>query len=278
MGLGRICHKSYARIANICYHPVYAFSNCTFIPARCHNPVPLPVAPLSQNGTGSVRHRSSIPEEYHHLTIYHTITITMPLRYPIPATVLGLSRHPSASVLVPVALGTFFGLVTRTSVETWYPSLKKPKFNPPRWIFPVAWTYLYGSMGYAAHLLAETMENTPFYTVADQANLALVLYYAQLGLNFIWTPLFFGLKKPGLALIDILALTGTVFYMTDITRRIQSKATYFFLPYCAWLTYATYLNSSIWYLNGGDSKLSKIKTTILSFFAKSHGSSAPKQE
>jgi benzodiazapine receptor len=80
--------------------------------------------------------------------------------------------------------------------------------------FPVAWTYLYGTMGYASHLIAESLSTTPFYETADQANSALAIYFGQLVLNFMWTPIFFGLKKPAPALVDILALTGTVFYMT----------------------------------------------------------------
>jgi benzodiazapine receptor len=78
----------------------------------------------------------------------------------------------------------------------------------------VAWTYLYGTMGYASHLIAESLRTTRFIETADLANSALTLYFGQLALNFIWTPIFFGLKKPAPALVDILTLTGTVFYMT----------------------------------------------------------------
>ncbi|KNZ50019.1 uncharacterized protein VP01_463g7 [Puccinia sorghi] len=220
---------------------------------------------------------------------------SMSLRsYPIPATLLGLSSNAAIAVLAPVTIGSLVGLITKKSIKTWYPTLKKPKGQPPRWAFPVAWTYLYGSMGYASHLITQSLNSTPSYLdAADQANAALTLYFGQLALNFIWTPIFFGLKKPAPALVDILALTATVFYMTvsiffhfsippllrssasllspsksvlvslqNVTSKFNSKAAYLFVPYCAWLTFATYLNGTIWYLNPGDGPSSKIRDVI----------------
>lgn len=187
----------------------------------------------------------------------------MALRFPIPASMLGLSANLYTSVLFPVGAGSLIGLVTKTSVSSWYPTLKKPKCNPPRWAFPVAWTYLYASMGYSSYLLARLSASTHSIQVFENTNLALRLYYIQLALNFVWTPIFFGLKKPGLALIDIISLTSTVLWMTNVTRKVHTKAAYLFLPYCAWLSYATYLNGCIWYLNGGKKKLRSLKETIL---------------
>lgn len=69
-------------------------------------------------------------------------------------------------------------------------------------------------MGYASHLLAQTFQRTPFFHTAEAASLALDLYYFQLGLNILWTPLFSGWKKPGWALLDLVGLTGTTFWMT----------------------------------------------------------------
>lgn len=191
----------------------------------------------------------------------------MSLRYPISATVLGLTSNPYSSVLIPVGVGSLFGLITKTSVSDWFPTLRKPKGNPPRWVFPVAWTYLYGSMGYAAYLVTHVYESTHSIRTYETAGLAIRLYHIQLALNFAWSPIFFGLKRPGLALIDIISLSSTVFYMTNLTRQLNLKATYFLLPYCAWLSYATYLNAGIWYLNGGKEKLKSLKTSILGAFS-----------
>ncbi|KAA1114697.1 hypothetical protein PGT21_018879 [Puccinia graminis f. sp. tritici] len=202
----------------------------------------------------------------------------MSLRCPIPVTVLGLTSNPVIAVLTPVTIGSLIGLVTKSSIKTWYPTLKKPKGQPPRWAFPVAWTYLYGTMGYASHLIAESLRTTRFIETADLANSALTLYFGQLALNFIWTPIFFGLKKPAPALVDILTLTGTVFYMTNLTSKFNSKAAYLFLPYCAWLSFATYLNGMIWYLNPGDGPSSTIRSAIDYLVSKFNRSSLPKQK
>ncbi|KAA1090421.1 hypothetical protein PGT21_017165 [Puccinia graminis f. sp. tritici] len=202
----------------------------------------------------------------------------MSLRCPIPATVLGLTSNPVIAVLTPVTIGSLIGLVTKSSIKTWYTTLKKPKGQPPRWAFPVAWTYLYGTMGYASHLMAESLRTTRFIETADLANSALTLYFGQLALNFIWTPIFFGLKKPAPALVDILTLTGTVFYMTNLTGKFNSKAAYLFLPYCAWLSFATYLNGTIWYLNPGDGPPSTIRSAIDYLVSKFNRSSLPKQK
>lgn len=205
----------------------------------------------------------------------------MSLRCPIPATIIGLTQNPFTAVLAPVTIGSLLGLITKKSLRTWYPTLKKPKGMPPRWAFPVAWTYLYGTMGYASHLIVQTLRTTPFVETAEDAHSALSLYLGQLILNFLWTPIFFGLEKPGLALVDIISLTGTVFYMTKLTSKFSSKAAYLFLPYCAWLSYASYLNASTWYLNPRRGSSSKARDTIdwiVSKFCRSSSPPQPKEE
>jgi benzodiazapine receptor len=128
-------------------------------------------------------------------------------------------------------------------------------------------------MGYASHVAVKSLDNAVTTTTRDKLTLGLALYYAQLGLNFAWTPLFFGAHKvrhhyitsysspglttaqTGLALVDSAALTLTTWYMTKLfDRPTNGKATWFLLPYCGWLAYATYLNAGIWWLNGGEKK------------------------
>ena len=125
-------------------------------------------------------------------------------------------------------------------MDTWFAGLKKPSGQPPRIAFPLVWTFLYGAMGYAAHLTASHV-NTPF--IGDAARDNLQLQYIQFGLNMLWTPLFFGAKKPVLGLINITALLGTTIKITKDLRGIDTTAYYLYLPYCAWLAYATYLNA-----------------------------------
>ena len=110
-------------------------------------------------------------------------------------------------------------------------------------------------MGYASHLIVKTFDNSFDPSTRQLAQLALTLYWAQLAGNYLWTPLFFQLKQTGLALLDIVALTGTVYALTNVSSKLPTPApagitpALLFAPYCAWLTYATYLNAGYWYLN-----------------------------
>ncbi|KAH8113241.1 TspO/MBR-related protein [Phellopilus nigrolimitatus] len=164
---------------------------------------------------------------------------------------LSIARNPVTAVGLPLAIGTLSGLPTRKAVRGyWYNSLASPPGRPPSKTFPVAWSLLYIGMGYASHLAAKEIDSSFSSSTRDDASLGLALYYGQLGLNFLWTPLFFKLKKPGLALVDITALTGIVAYLTKTLHGpTGGKSTYFLAPYCAWLGFATYLNGGMWWLN-----------------------------
>ncbi|KAH8915701.1 TspO/MBR-related protein, partial [Atractiella rhizophila] len=132
-----------------------------------------------------------------------------------------------------------------------YPTLRKPPYgDPPRAAFPVAWTSLYAAMGYGSYLLRHTIDTSLSKNDRTLAHQAFGLYWFSLALNLAWTPLFFGLQMPTLALLDITTLTGVVYVITVPFHIKASKlAGWLFLPYSLWLTYATYLNGGSWYLN-----------------------------
>lgn len=134
-----------------------------------------------------------------------------------------------------------------------YLSLRQPPFSPPTWLFGPAWTLLYGSMGYAAYR-AWTTGTSPLNATAmiQTTRHAATVYSAQLVLNFIWTPLFFGIKAPVAALIDITALIAANVYLTNLWSEIDPVSAYLQLPYLAWLGFATYLCAGVGYLNGWD--------------------------
>ena len=128
------------------------------------------------------------------------------------------------------------------STEGWYASLQKPAWNPPSWIFGPAWTLLYVMMAVAAWLVwREGGWRTQ--------RLALGLFLLQWLLNALWTPLFFGWHRLGLAFAEIiilwLALTATVFSFW----RVRRSAGLLLLPYLAWVSFAAALNFTIWRLN-----------------------------
>ncbi|KAF9884132.1 hypothetical protein FE257_002253 [Aspergillus nanangensis] len=162
-----------------------------------------------------------------------------------------LFASPILSVLTPITTGSLVGyLVNRRGTKKTYKSLKQPPFYPPAWLFAPAWTMLYGMMGYAAHhatmtgLAASSSPIVRDITITSQA-----LYTSQLVLNFLWMPLFFGLRRPGWALGDILLLGANVGVLLRSWWKTDRTAFWLMVPYGLWLGYATYLNASIGVLN-----------------------------
>ena len=146
-------------------------------------------------------------------------------------------------VVLCVTLGYLSGMVTRESITSWYPTLEKPFFNPPNWIFAPVWTLLYIMMGIAAGLI--------WTSGAEQkkVNRALGFFAIQFGLNTLWSYLFFGLQNPLLALVEVLLLWLMIFETYNQFKRIKKTAGFLLIPYLAWVSFATILNASIWWLN-----------------------------
>lgn len=147
-------------------------------------------------------------------------------------------------VVTCLAIGYFSGLVTKSSIATWFPTLIKPSFNPPAWVFAPVWTMLYTMMGVAAGLVWNKINSQP-----ETVKKALIFFAIQLGLNALWSILFFGLKNPLLALIEIVILWLMIYETYIKFGKIDKIAGYLFIPYLLWVSFATVLNSSIWWLN-----------------------------
>ena len=143
-----------------------------------------------------------------------------------------------------LAVGYFSGMVTRSAIITWYPTLIKPSFNPPNWIFAPVWSMLYVMMGVAAGLVWGKIE-----TEKEVVKSALVLFAVQLALNALWSYLFFGLKNPMLAGIEIILLWLMIYETYTKFVKINAIAGYLLIPYLMWVSFAMVLNGSIWWLN-----------------------------
>jgi benzodiazapine receptor len=133
-------------------------------------------------------------------------------------------------------------IATAASVQEWYPLLNKPAWNPPAWLFGPVWTLLYALMSIAAWRIW-CRERQP------GARLALAVFFVQLGLNALWSVLFFGLRAPGPALVEIIALWGCLAWLQRSFWRIDRAAGWLWLPYLLWVSFATVLNASLWWLN-----------------------------
>jgi translocator protein len=124
----------------------------------------------------------------------------------------------------------------------WYASLKKPSWNPPGWVFGPVWTTLYVMMAVAAWLV---WKRGGF----SAQRPALVLFLVQLALNAAWTPLFFGLHRPGLAFAEMLLLWLAIAATLAAFRRVSRVAAWLLAPYLAWVSFAAALNLGLWRLN-----------------------------
>ena len=148
------------------------------------------------------------------------------------------------AVIVCLTVGYSSSTVTKSGVETWYPTIIKPVFNPPNWVFMPVWTLLFVLMGIAAGLIWDKIKEQN-----AEVKKALGFFLIQLALNAIWSYLFFGLKNPMLALIEI-ALLWLMIYETYLKFiKINKTAGYLLIPYMAWVGFAAILNASIWLLN-----------------------------
>ena len=147
-----------------------------------------------------------------------------------------------AFIILCLAVSGAGGLITTTSVDTWYQALEKPPFNPPDWVFAPVWTALYILMGIAAWRVWRLRS-------LKATRAAFAVFGMQLCLNLAWSFLFFGLQRIDLALVEIVILLCAIAINTIMFWRIERLAGLLFVPYAAWVTYATILNASLWLLN-----------------------------
>jgi tryptophan-rich sensory protein len=145
-------------------------------------------------------------------------------------------------VLLCVVVSGLGGLATETGVDDWYRTLVKPGFNPPDWIFAPVWTVLYLMMAVAAWRVWRTA------TTVDRRR-ALAAFGVQLGLNLLWSILFFGFQQIGLALFEIALLLSAIAVCVVLFWRVERLAGQLLVPYLLWVAFAATLNLSLWLLN-----------------------------
>ena len=138
-----------------------------------------------------------------------------------------------------LVVGGGLGIGAMTAPGAWYAQLAKPSFNPPGWIFAPVWAVLYVMVAVAGWRVYQR----------DRHARAMHLWWAQLLLNFAWSPAFFAAHRIGLALaIVALMLLTIVLFMVNV-RALDRAALWLFLPYAGWVSFATLLNGSILMLN-----------------------------
>lgn len=152
------------------------------------------------------------------------------------------------SLIIPQLAGGLGSFFTIGSVKDWYPVLVKPALNPPAWIFGPVWTTLFLLMGYALYLVWSSYAKAS----ADKKGvikIALALFGVQMVLNALWSIIFFGLHSPGGALVEIIFLWLAILATIIAFYKISRPAAWLLVPYILWVSFAGYLNYSIWVLN-----------------------------
>jgi tryptophan-rich sensory protein len=132
--------------------------------------------------------------------------------------------------------GILGSLVTFPVISGWYQMLVKPSFSPPNWLFGPVWTLLYFMMGISLYLI--------WLRKGD-----LKWFWVQLVLNTFWSFIFFGLKSPGLAFVEIIFLWLAIVFTIKSFIKVYRPAAYLLYPYLAWVSFASVLNFTIWILN-----------------------------
>lgn len=148
------------------------------------------------------------------------------------------------SILFCQLAGLLSGIFTESGISNWYSNLEKPAFTPPNWVFAPAWITLYALMGISFFLIWKNYSSKN-----KDVNLAIILFFVQLSLNVIWSPVFFGFKQifGGLIIIFLLfiAILSTILQFYKISK----PAALLLIPYLIWVGFASVLNFYIWRLN-----------------------------
>ena len=145
-------------------------------------------------------------------------------------------------ILGLIAIGGVIGSLTKPEISTWYSTLNRSPLTPPNYIFPIAWTILYGIIGACGWLIW-------CYQVFTKLSVIKTVYALQLILNWSWTPLFFHYHLTGLSLIALGTMDIMVGAIIWLSYRKMRTVSLLMMPYLFWILFATYLNFYIWKCN-----------------------------
>ena len=146
------------------------------------------------------------------------------------------------SIGVCLAVGAVSGLFTADAIPTWFTTIQKPSWNPPNWLFGPVWTTLYVLMGIAFFLVWRSPNS------ADKSR-AMWAFGTQLVLNFFWSFIFFKQQNISGAFIEILFMLAAIVATIVLFSKVNRTAAWLLAPYLAWVSFASFLNFTIWQLN-----------------------------
>ncbi len=147
------------------------------------------------------------------------------------------------SLLICQLAGFIGSLFTTPSISEWYNYLEKPSFTPPNWIFSPVWISLFVLMGISLYMVWNKGWKEPL------QKRALFFFGTQFVLNILWSIIFFGLRTPFFALLEIILLWISILGTIITFSRVSKKAALLLVPYFLWVSFAAFLNYSLWTLN-----------------------------
>ncbi len=146
-------------------------------------------------------------------------------------------------IVLLITIGAVIGSLMKPEISTWFSTLNRSPVTPPNYVFPIAWTILYGIIGACGWLIWCKAQFTKLSVIKT-------LYMAQLILNWSWTPLFFHYHLTGLSLVVLVAIDILVCALVCLAYRKMKEVSLLMIPYLFWILFATYLNLYIWQYNG----------------------------
>ncbi|MDO8551690.1 MAG: TspO/MBR family protein [bacterium] len=149
------------------------------------------------------------------------------------------------SIGICLGAGIVGSMFTASSISTWYITLNKPFFSTPNWVFAPVWTFLYILMGLSLYLVINDMRKV----ISKMKGKAVTIFAVQLILNVSWSIVFFGMRNPILAFVNIAALWLAIFLTLKSFGKINKLAGNLLIPYLLWVSFASILNFSVALLN-----------------------------
>jgi len=171
-----------------------------------------------------------------------------------------------SSIIICQLAGIIGAVFTTPAINGWYATLNKPSFTPPGSLIGAVWTVLFLLMGIALYLVwsknwevklpaqnskikAWNWVSQKLLTGTWREENVMLIFGIQLALNVLWSYLFFSLKSPGLAFFELLMLWVAIEYTIINFYRVSKPAGYLLIPYILWVTFAGFLNYTIWMMN-----------------------------
>jgi tryptophan-rich sensory protein len=161
------------------------------------------------------------------------------------------AAYLAACIAICQIAGVIGSVFTSSSVATWYPTLVKPWFAPPGYVIAAVWIVLFTFMGISVFMIWQESRSSIHSLAGNRTGnkMALAIFAVQLLVNILWSYAFFGLRSPLAGLAVIVVLWFLILQCIIVFWSIRRNAALLLVPYLLWVSFAAFINYSIWKLN-----------------------------